>query len=62
MLMLDKNKLKQLRDPKNIRNKDLFQPEGLSYDPKHELDMFSDKSKRKVRPIELDNPMRTNSA
>jgi len=24
--------------------------------------MFSDKSKRKVRPIELDNPMRTNSA
>ena len=62
MLMLDKEKLKQLKDPKNIRNRDLFQPEGLSLDPKHVLELFSDKSKRKVRPLELDNPMRTNSA
>ncbi len=60
--MLDKEKLIQLKDPKNIRNRDLFQPEGLSLDPKHDLEMLSDKSKRKVRPLDLDYPMKTNSA
>ena len=56
ILMLDKEKLIQLKDPKNIRNRDLFQPEGLSLDPKHDLEMLSDKSKRKVRPLDLDYP------
>ena len=36
ILILDKEKLIQLKDPKNIRKRDLFQPEGLSLDPKHD--------------------------
>ena len=36
ILILDKEKLIQLKDPKNIRKRDLFQPEGLSFDPKHD--------------------------
>jgi hypothetical protein len=45
ILILDKENLIQLKDLKKIKNRDLFKPKGLSLDRKHNLEMFSDKSK-----------------
>ena len=52
-----------LKDPANMRMKRLFIPEGVT-DPKRELDQMSMSTKRKYndKAMELDNPMRANSA
>ena len=41
MLNLDQKHLHLLKDPKSIRNKTLFLPEGYANDLKHELEIFS---------------------
>jgi hypothetical protein len=35
------NHLKKLKDPENLRNYSLYQPENLSMDPRHDLDVYS---------------------
>jgi hypothetical protein len=40
-MLLDKTHIRLLKDPENIRNKALYNPEGYSSDHKEELDNLS---------------------
>ena len=61
MINLDKQHLKQIKNPIGARNKSLYIPEGLAADPKTALDMLQVKS-NKQRPREKSFPTRTGSA
>lgn len=46
-----------------MQNRSLYHPENLSMDPRHDLEVYSTYfNNLKQRPIDLDHPMRSNSA
>ena len=60
MVNLDKHHLRELKKPEGMRNRSLYLPEGLSADPKRDLDRIS--AYPKARPLEKPFPTRTSSA